>query len=369
MTAILHLSQPTDAGVAKVVLDLCRSQLAAGHIVTVACPRGPLHDRLVAAGVPWQLWRASRQPGPWLLREMHAVRTLVERVRPDLVHLHSSKAGLAGRLALRGETPTVFQPHAWSFEAADGLLALASTWWERRASRWTDALLCCSTQELRTGLTVGVRAPARVVLNGTLLPAETDLARWRTAVRQALQLGTDVPVAITVGRLCRQKGQDVAFRAWPLIRHRHPDAVLLVVGDGPDAWNLRRSAPRGVRLIGARSDVTALYAAADVAILPSRWEGLSLALLEGMAAGLPTVATAVGGSREVLQEGPAAPGGVVVPPEDPRRLAQATASLFSHRDLATALGAGARERAARVYTPEATAGAVEEVYRSVLAAS
>ncbi|MCZ9339229.1 glycosyltransferase, partial [Streptomyces sp. TRM76130] len=109
--------------------DLTRAQLAAGLEVVAACPDGPLAAALGALGADVRHWPATRAPGASLGAEVRRVARTVAEVRPDLVHAHSAKAGLAGRLAVRGRIPTVFQPHAWSFEAVGGgAAALARGW-------------------------------------------------------------------------------------------------------------------------------------------------------------------------------------------------------------------------------------------------
>jgi hypothetical protein len=120
---ILHVSQPVDGGVAQVVADLVRGQVADGHAVVVACPcteGGRLSREVTAAGARLVPWGAERAPDAGLPQELASLRRIVTAARPDLVHLHSSKAGLVGRMAIRSRVATVFQPHAWSFEAVTG---------------------------------------------------------------------------------------------------------------------------------------------------------------------------------------------------------------------------------------------------------
>ena len=108
---VLHLTQPVDGGVARVVTDLARAQLAAGLRVTVACPDSALTGELRSLGADVRRWEATRSPGASLPGEVRRLARVVDEVRPALVHAHSAKAGLAGRLAVRGRIPTVFQPH------------------------------------------------------------------------------------------------------------------------------------------------------------------------------------------------------------------------------------------------------------------
>ncbi len=250
---LLHVAQPTTAGVARCVVDLARAQAAAGWDVHVACPPGgTLTDELRGTGVQVHSWPAGRSPGPATALEVRRLAAVVRRVRPGLVHLHSAKAGLAGRLLLRGRVPTVFQPHAWSFEAAGGLLRRATTGWERAAVRWTSLLVCVSEAERRDGQRAGVVVqPTAVVPNGVdveaLQPAGADeRARARQLLGQA-----PGPLVVCVGRLARQKGQDVLLAAWPEVLRQVPGARLVLVGAGPDDDVLRRAAGPGTSFAGA----------------------------------------------------------------------------------------------------------------------
>jgi glycosyltransferase involved in cell wall biosynthesis len=318
---VLHVAQPVDAGVARCVADFAVEQRAAGLDARVACPpTGPLPSWLREAGVPYAAWPATRSPGPRVPGEAVRLARVVRAAAPDLVHLHSAKAGLAGRLALRGSRPTVFQPHAWSFAAVTGPVRAGSLAWERRAAGWADTIVCVSDAERADGVAAGVRPRSwDVVPNGV------DLVRWQPApkagARKRLGLDAEAPLVVCVGRLSRQKGQDVLLAAWPSVGV--PGARLVLVGEGPLGAALTASAPPGVTLTGRRDDVADWYAAADVVTVPSRWEGMALTPLEALACGRPVVATDVTGMREVLGAG-------LVPPDDPAALAAAlTATLRS----------------------------------------
>ncbi|GAA3301733.1 glycosyltransferase [Dactylosporangium vinaceum] len=363
---VLHVAQPTTGGVARVVISLVRTQMSAGWPVVVACPPGELADLVSAGGGSWMRWDSTRQPGSSLLGEIRALRRIVAACRPDLVHLHSSKAGLIGRLCLRRQLPTVFQPHAWSFAAVGGPLSVMASGWERLAVRWSDLTLYCSRAEQADGQRAGVAGPGRVVLNGVDLasfPAPTE--HERAAARAAFGLDDRAPVAVVVGRGCRQKGQDVAIAAWPRVRRHFPDALLLLAGSDVDPLH---DPDAGVLALGPRRDVRQVFVAADLVLSPSRWEGLSLALLEGMACARATVATEVAGSREALL-GPAAnlsAGGALIPPDDVDALAGAVLTRFRHRDLLAAEGDAARRRVEERFTEPGTARSINDAYRMVL---
>jgi glycosyltransferase involved in cell wall biosynthesis len=328
--SVLHVSQPVDGGVATYVSAAAADQAARGWSVAVAAPAGgPLPRELAARGVACLPWEATRSPGPATLRETRTLAAVVAGFAPDVVHLHSAKAGLAGRLALRGRIPTVFQPHGWSWLACDGPMASASAAWERLATRWTDALVCVGHDEAAQGEGVGIGG-TRVIRNGV------DLERFvpadvvgRAAARAKLGLPLGAPLAVCVGRLTRQKGQDVLLDAWPAVRRRCPDAVLALVGEGDLRPALERVAGPGVLFAGASADVRPWYAAADLVVLPSRWEGLPLIALEALASGRPVVGTEIPGLSEVLTP----EVGALVPPDDATALTAALARRLGHPPL------------------------------------
>ncbi|WP_020116672.1 glycosyltransferase [Streptomyces canus] len=341
---VLHLAQSSEGGVATVVTDLVGGQRGSGDRVVVACaPGSRLAASAARAGAEVMQWRAVSAPGPATAAEVIGVRRIVAAVRPDLVHLHSSKAGLAGRLALRGRLPTVFQPHAWSFFAAEPGRPLywASVRWERAASRWAHRLVCVSEAERTDGEAAGVRARYSVVPNGV------DLAHFvaagdaeRSAARARLGVEPSAPLAVCVGRLHRQKGQDLLLTAWPGVGRRVPRARLALVGDGPDRASLQERAPAAVVFAGDVADPRDWYLAADLVVLPSRWEGMALAPLEAMACSCPVIVSDVPGARESLPPGHMRTG--LVPPGDTRALTDAVATLLADREGCRALGKQAR---------------------------
>lgn len=350
--SVLHVSQPVDGGVARSVSDLVADQVGRGWRVAVASPEGPLARRITEAGAEHLAWRAGRAPGPASMLEAVSLGRIVKRAAPDLVHLHSSKAGLAGRLAIRGRLPTLFQPHAWSFYALEGPLGRAALAWERLGARWATAIVCVSERERADGEAAGIRARWRVVPNGVDLDAFT--VEDREEARRLLGLDSS-PLAVSVGRLSRQKGLDVLLAAWPEVERRVPGAQLVIVGSGPEEDELRRRAG-SARLLGARDDVRSWLAAADAVVVPSRWEGLAYVVLEAMAAGRSVVATDVAGMSEALGD-----TGLVVPSEDPAALAAALASALTRPN-----GTGARARVERLYDVRRATQAMADLYAEVL---
>jgi glycosyltransferase involved in cell wall biosynthesis len=368
--SVLHVSEPVDGGVARCALDLAGDQVARGWRVAVLAPPdralATAAERAGATHLPWQLpprraaERALRVPGLPLARAVRAVARAAAASQADVVHLHSSQAGLAGRLALRGHRPTVFQPHAWAFYAVDGVLRSAVVAWERLAARWASVTVCVSEGERADGVRAGIRARWRVIPNGVDLdgfrPADDD---ERAAARDRLELG-DGPLVVAVGRISRQKGHDVLLEAWRAVLAAVPAARLVVVGDGPDRAVLEARAPERVRFVGDRDDVPDWLAAADVVAQPSRWEaGASLVVLEAMARGRSVVTTDVAGAEAVGD------AGAVVPVEDAASLADAIRDRLRDPERAAREGRAGRERVERSYDVRSTRDAVASLYHEL----
>ncbi|MFF3453302.1 glycosyltransferase [Streptomyces sp. NPDC002730] len=367
---VFHLVQPVDGGVARVVTDLVRAQVAEGFRTVVACPPGgTLASDAAAAGARVYTWAAAGAPGLQLVREVLTAADLIRRSSPHLVHAHSAKAGLAARLAVRGRVPTVFQPHAWSFDAVEGRAAELALKWERYATRWTTRTLCVSETERRAGEQAGIAARWAVIRVGIDLRhfSPDDMvssASARAGLPQLNHIPATAPLVVCVGRLCRQKGQDILLRAWPQVSAAVPDARLVLVGDGVDREALMRLAPPGVVFAGVCRDTRPWFRAADVAVLPSRREGVALAPLEAMACGLPVVLSDVGGAGESLPPGHEAFG--LVPPEDPSALAVALTTLLTAPELRRSLGRQARTHTRATYDVRKTAAAVSGLYQELL---
>lgn len=305
--SVLHVLQPGEAGVWRYASDMAQFQSEQGWRVQVASPVRPEAD------VPWLEWDAVRNPAKGVRSEGRRLRAILREVRPRVVVAHSSKAGLVVRSTLRGALPTVFIPHAWSFAALDGPVAYAARRWERLAAQWTSAVVCVGEGEARTGVAAGIRAPFFLVPN----PVPPAWGSGQRRLLDALDL-PGPPDVVFVGRLSEQKGVDHLLTAWRVVRRVRPDAALVIVGDGPDRESLQSVAGPGVTFVGAVADPWSFVEAAPISVLPSRWEGLSLSMLEAMSSGRSMVVTDVDGSEVVAASG----GGSVVPVADTSGLAR-----------------------------------------------
>lgn len=354
---VLHVCEPTHSGAALVSFRLADGLRASGVQPTVLTPPGRLATWCVEASIPVvDLPLSRRSPGSYA-RSIRVLRRLVATTDFSLIHAHSSFSGLLVRLArTRAFPPIVFQPHAWSWLAVPAELRLPLKRLERALAPRTDLLLCVSAEELAAGRAAGLKPQrAMVIPNGVPFPAQT---RDRGA-RPVSPLGG------AIARLVSQKGIDVLIRAagrpdWPR------GLAVEVLGMGPDESQLRSLATElgvqdRVRLRGYVDDPQPDLERWDLFVLPSRYEGAPLALLEALAAGLVVVATRVAGVAELMPN-----SRFTVPVEDPEALARALAAAIDDWPIAVAEAAAFRAGAATEYSLETQLDRTLTAYRELV---
>ena len=366
---LLEVFEPPDGGVPEHVGQLSRGLRERGHEVELAGPPAArLRDALQGSVYhPLPLVRSYGNPA----RELQALAGLygLLRRRPvDLVHAHSSKAGVIARLAARAaRIPCVYTPHCYSFIGdVSARRRLFATTVERSLARATACTICVCQYERREALRRRVAAPEGVaVIHNGVAPcpdAEPDPALRRYAN------GAPLVGAVSVHR--RQKGVDRLLDAAPGILERRPDVRFAVVGDGP----LRSENEAKARALGLGEHVVFLgftgaaasyLRALDVFVLPSRWEAFPIAVLEAMSCGTPTVATDAGGTREALEGG----AGALVPNWDQRAFEHAVVSLLASESEREAMSARAQRRAAERFSAERMLGQTYALYQSTVASA
>ncbi|WP_225837920.1 glycosyltransferase [Streptomyces sp. NK08204] len=229
---------------------------------------------------------------------------------------------------------------------------------ERIATRWTDFVVANATaiaDEVRRD--EGVPAAKISVIPNGMRPSEFEPA-------EPADVPTSLPVVLCVANLGPHKGHRYLLEACAALRSSGHPCTLVLIGDGSERTSLEQMADRlgiDVRFLGARTDVAGFRARADVVVLPSLYEGSSNAVMEAMAAGLPVVATAVGGTPELLEE-----RGVLVPPADVTALAEGLRQVLCDRDAAAALGRKAREWAMANLTADVMVERYVTLYRQLL---
>ncbi|MGH3135632.1 MAG: glycosyltransferase family 4 protein [Gaiellaceae bacterium] len=280
----------------------------------------------------------------WDLRGLLRLTRFLSGSRYTLVHTHTTKPGVVGTLAARraGIPAVMHTVHLFPFHEETGRAVTAAyVGAERVAARWCDRIVTVSEFQRDWALRVGIGSPTKVISIPNGVPTErAQPKRSRADVRAELGIGGGIMV-LSTGRLAEQKGLEYLIRAAALIRDDLPEARIVLAGDGPLRGKLSQLVSdlrleEAVSVLGHRSDVGDLLAASDLVVLPSLWEGLSISLLEAMAAGKPVVTTSIGSNREVTNDGETA---ALVPPKDPESLAGVMRSLASDRSRMKELGA------------------------------
>jgi len=345
----------------------CVAQLLPGltdeyDVVVAAAGAGPLRAQALEAGARFVTLRhMRREPGPSDLGALLELVGVIRRERPAIVHAHSAKAGVLARIAAAlCRTPVrVYTSHGWSFRAEHGGRARFYRLVERLVGRLTTVVVCPAETELEAGVAAGScrRDRAAVIRTGVAVrPAQRRPGRAR-------------PTLISVGRMKAPKDFRTLIEALALLGELEYEAVL--VGDGPDQAELaslarQRGLEPRVRFAGARDDVAEMLDAADCFVLSSRSECLPVSILEAMAAGLPVVATGVGGVPELVDDGVS---GFLAPPGDASALAAALRRVLADADLRRRLGEAGRREVLGRYDLESYRRGHRELYRSLLQAS
>jgi L-malate glycosyltransferase len=301
---------------------------------------------------------------PYDLRWMSRIRALVDELSPDLVHLNLPYVGALGRVALRSKgRPIVYTEHGfWSTYRPLSRLANALTFGMNQAAIAVSG----EVQEEVLASWAGRRVADRLRVIHDGISADETERDARTQSQLWAEPVVKHPAYGTVGHLRFVKGVDILLRASLLVRDELPTATGYVVGAGEDASRLdgeRRALNAPVHFLGERNDARGLMDAFDVFVLPSRLEGLSLALLEAMALGKPIVATRAGGVPEVVADGES---GLLVDAGDEVGLAGAIVTLLKDRDLGRRFGARARQVVQERFSAQTMADSYLDVYRAVL---
>jgi glycosyltransferase involved in cell wall biosynthesis len=362
-------------GTASHVIALADGCRAAGLPVSVLGPAPTL--ALLPAGTDTLPVRIGDRPHP--ARDAAAIaglRSGLAARQPDVVHAHGVRAGAFAALAistLPGSRLAGSRPHRRARPALavtvhnappDGRAArLIYGLLERICARRADIVLCASADLLARMRDLGAAAAEQfdVPARPGPAPAAANVAAARADVS-----ADGRPVVLAVARLAPQKGLDVLIEAATRWRDREPRPRTVIAGDGPLAAELRAQASRAggdVELLGMRDDVPALLAAADVVVVPSRWEARALIIQEAMRSGRPVVATRVGGTPELT----GADGALLVPPDDPAALAKAVTTVLDDAALADRLGRTARARSATFPSQQDAVGAALAIYARLAA--
>lgn len=344
MTVVHVVENLNRGGLERVVIDLIRAQRAMGMRCRVIClfGQGPLAAELLADGVDVQACGKRRGVD---LRALLRMRALLGQEPGAILHTHNAAAHYYAVLAAVGlpKRRVVNTCHSMMAGEAAG----RRRWLYRHAMRLTDVCVAvCEAARLQLQVQ-GVRPRTRLVS----IPNGIQLGRFQPAsagsrrqLAEVLGLPPGTALIGTVGRLNPVKDQASLIRAFRRVHDAMPATALLLIGDGSERAALAAVAHAegvygSVHFLGDRADVGVLLQGLDLFAMSSVSEGYSIALLEASAAGLPIVATDVGGNAEIVQN---AVSGRLVPASDPAALAAAILAILGDRDLAASMGLAGR---------------------------
>jgi glycosyltransferase involved in cell wall biosynthesis len=309
-------------------------------------------------------------------RDLRAYRELVSWLRKnpvDIVHTHTSKAGIVGRLAAaRAGVPVIIHTaHGWGhhnhMHPLKRSLYIAL---ERRAARVTQKIIAVSQSSAERGIADGIGTRDQY----TVIHSGIDLARYRNvrvdarALRSSLGIPDGAPVVGTVSRLTPQKAPEDFITVAAMVRQHRPDVRFVFVGGGPDEAafkeGMREAKLEGTVLpLGYRDDVPQLLRIMDVFMLTSLWEGLPRVFPQAMCASLPVVATRVDGAPEAVVHGST---GFLVAPRDCSAMACFILQLIEDEGLRQSMGQSGYRRVDPDFCDRAMVRRIEEIYDSCL---
>jgi len=307
----------------------------------------------------------------WDLAGLVRLSNFLRRERYDIVHTHTSKGGFVGRLAARlaGVPVIVHTAHGFAFhERSPRSARHCYSALERIASRWCDRIVSVSDFHRRWALELGICSPSKILAipNGIAALANPEIPR--ADLRRRLGVRERDLLVLSMARLAPDKGLEYLIEAATMLLRSERQFQIVIAGEGPLRTQLEDLARNlgvadWVAFLGFREDVSDLLAACDLVVLPSLREGLSIALLEAMAAGKPIVATSIGSHRELASQADIAR---LVPPTDAAALCNAILQLAPDAALRTHLGINARTLYENHYTEERMLNTYKQLYFDLL---
>lgn len=321
----------------------------------ICSPGGLLDEEAKQGKAPVYFVRVLVRP----IRPIHdvlalaALYRLLRRLKPHIVHTHSSKAGVLGRMAayVAGVPVILHTFHGFGFTPAQsGPLRKLFVWIEKGCALLSAHLIFVSedNRSEAAALGIGPRTPNSLIRSGIVLPSPTAPLPEGEGIRRELGIADNAYVVVSVGNFKPQKNPMDLARVASEVLKKNPDTHFILAGDGElrlsvEAWCRERGLAAQTHFLGWRRDIPELLAASNCFLLTSLWEGLPRALVEASAAGRPCVAYGVNGVKDILQDGVT---GFLIPPGDVAGAAGKIAWLRDHPGEGRRLGEAAARRVA-----------------------
>ena len=319
---------------------------------------------------------------PFLLRRINVIKDLkaffdiwriIKKYNPLIVHTHSSKAGLMGRLAakLAGTPIIVHTPHGHVFFGYFGpFKTKLFIIFEKLASRITDKIVALTNREKKDHILFKIAEEDKfsVIYSGIELNIlKESSSEEKQNLKKELGIPENSLIVGTAGRLVPVKGPEFLVRASKYIISKYPDTYFMFTGDGPLEQDLKRKALEmgvsdNIIFLGWRDDLAKIISIYDIFVLPSLNEGMGRVLVEAMALGKSIVASNVGGIPDLVTHGK---NGFLVPPKNPKELAKYIQVLLEDKDKREKMGLAGKEMASN-FTSERMVEKIANLYKKLL---
>ena len=278
----------------------------------------------------------QKQINPFLDgKSLRYILHIISEFKPDLIAAHSSKTGILGRLAGKmSGVPCVFTAHGWSFTT--GIPQPNRSiyrWLEKLTATWADRIICVSEYDRTIGLKAGMNPQKLLTVHNGMKDITAELMA---------NPGEGEPVKVAmIARFDRQKDHATLIKAF-----KDLNAELILIGDGPSMLKVQQQVDKlgitdKVKFLGFRQDIGQILAGVQIFTLISNWEGLPCTIIEAMRAGLPVVASDVGGVKEIVIDGQT---GYVIPRKDVHTLREKLAYLIANQSARTSMGILGRQK-------------------------
>jgi glycosyltransferase involved in cell wall biosynthesis len=297
----------------------------------------------------------------------------IKRENPDIVHTHSSKSGIIGRLAakLAGVRTILHTPHVFPFEMDVGpLKKKCYLLLERMTAKWTTLLLAVSQAEKAVALKHGMFSDKNAIVNANGIDPDLWLKNpeMRKEMREQAGILADDFVVGMVGRFMPQKGHSILIDAAEILLQKQRKIKFIMVGDGTLKNKIRNLSftnkiNNSFHFFVQVDDIASYYSMFDCLVLPSLWEGCPYTIMEAMAMNIPVIASSVGGVTEIIEDGMS---GLLVPAGKADKLAEAIEKLCENRKFCETLGQNGKKRVQDKFLLSDSIAKLEKIYFNLI---